>query len=149
MCTEVKEKEIKEAIEKEAEIEREAELQSHDQSDDQDDLDLPIKEVDRFEHQLIEQTVDVIKKESKTVDAIKKDSDEKEEIVSKDEEDEAKYEEEEKEEERTTTEEVIEEIFQVSDDGETWRTVKKITTITPSGTTEKIIELGGIAKDLL
>lgn len=38
----------------------------------------------------------------------------------------------------------IEEIFQVSEDGVTWKTVKKITTITPRGQTEKIIILGGI-----
>ena len=111
--TEVKEKEIKEAIEKEAELE------SHGTADD-----LPTKEVDRYEHQLIEEKADVIKKDSNLKD-------------------EKKFEEE------GSTEEVIEEIFQVSEDGVTWKTVKKITTITPSGTTEKIIELGGIAKDLL
>lgn len=38
----------------------------------------------------------------------------------------------------------IEEIFQVSEDGVTWKTVKKITTITPRGTSEKIVILGGI-----
>lgn len=38
----------------------------------------------------------------------------------------------------------IEEIFQVSEDGVTWKTVKKITTITPRGTNERIIVLGGI-----
>lgn len=123
------EKEIKEAIEKEAELE------SHDQSVDLDDLDVPTKQVDRFEHTLIEDTVDVIKKGPSV----------KEQVSSEDKEEEVKYE----EEEECTTEEVIEEIFQVSEDGDTWKTVKKITTITPSGTTEKIIELGGIAKDVL
>ena len=39
----------------------------------------------------------------------------------------------------------IEEIFQVSEDGVNWKTVKKITTITPRGTTEKIVVLGGIS----
>ena len=38
----------------------------------------------------------------------------------------------------------IEEIFQVSEDGVTWKTVKKITTITPHGTSERMIILGGI-----
>ena len=38
----------------------------------------------------------------------------------------------------------IEEIFQVSEDGVNWKTVKKITTITPRGTSEKIIVIGGI-----
>lgn len=38
----------------------------------------------------------------------------------------------------------IEEIFQVSEDGVHWKTVKKITTITPRGTTERVVVLGGI-----
>ena len=38
----------------------------------------------------------------------------------------------------------IEEIFQVSEDGVTWKTVKKITTITPRGTTERVVVMGGI-----
>ena len=38
----------------------------------------------------------------------------------------------------------IEEIFQVSEDGVNWKTVKKITTITPQGTSERVIILGGI-----
>jgi uncharacterized protein (UPF0335 family) len=38
----------------------------------------------------------------------------------------------------------IEEIFQVSEDGVTWKTVKKITTITPRGTSERVVVLGGI-----
>lgn len=38
----------------------------------------------------------------------------------------------------------IEEIFQVSEDGVNWKTVKKITTITPRGTTERVVVLGGI-----
>lgn len=108
-----KEKEIEEAFEK-------AEIESHIA----DDSSQFTKEVDRSEHQLIEEKADVIKKGPK-------------------EETEEKYEEDEK------TEEVIEEIFQVSDDGVTWKTVKKITTITPEGRTEQIVELGGTAKDLL
>ncbi|WAQ95641.1 hypothetical protein MAR_028331, partial [Mya arenaria] len=36
----------------------------------------------------------------------------------------------------------IEEIFQVSEDGVHWKTVKKITTITPRGTTERVEVLG-------
>ncbi|XP_053392981.1 uncharacterized protein LOC123564339 isoform X44 [Mercenaria mercenaria] len=36
----------------------------------------------------------------------------------------------------------IEEIFQVSEDGVTWKTVKKITTITPRGTSERVVVLG-------
>ncbi|XP_021344929.1 uncharacterized protein LOC110444904 [Mizuhopecten yessoensis] len=40
--------------------------------------------------------------------------------------------------------EEIEEIFQESDDnGKTWKTVKKITTITPSGTTERTVVMEG------
>lgn len=38
----------------------------------------------------------------------------------------------------------IEEIFQVSEDGVNWKTVKKITTITPRGTSERVVVLGGI-----
>ena len=49
-------------------------------------------------------------------------------------------------EEEEMAETITEEIFQTSEDGVTWKTVKKITTITPSGTTEKIIDLGGIRK---
>ncbi|XP_052265579.1 ankyrin-2-like isoform X3 [Dreissena polymorpha] len=39
----------------------------------------------------------------------------------------------------------IEEIFQVSEDGVHWKTVKKITTITPRGTTERVVVLGETA----
>lgn len=49
-----------------------------------------------------------------------------------------------KEEEISESVTEIEEIFQVSEDGVTWKTVKKITTITPRGTSERIIVLGGI-----
>lgn len=111
--SEVKENQIKEAIEKEAETQHIHIL---------DDSASPTKDVERSEHQTVV-TVDVIKKKPEAKD-------------------EPKYEEEEKTESITE----IEEIFQVSEDGVTWKTLKKITTITPSGTTERIIELGGIGK---
>ena len=109
----MKENQIKEAIEKEAESQ---------QDHVPDDTVIPTEEVERSEY-TTEVTVDVIKKKPET-------------------DQEPKYEEEEKTESVTE----IEEIFQVSEDGVTWKTVKKITTITPSGTTERIVELGGIGK---
>ena len=109
--TETKEKQIKEAIEKEAET------QQVDLADD-----LSTKEIEKSEQK--EETLDA-----------------KHDIS--DIQDNQKYEEEE------MTESVTEEIFQVSEDGVTWKTVKKITTVTPSGTTEKIIDLGGICNQPL
>ncbi|XP_052685794.1 ankyrin-2-like isoform X37 [Crassostrea angulata] len=55
---------------------------------------------------------------------------------------EAEAEEEEEEEEEEKEETIIEETFQESDDGVTWRTIRKTTIITPEGQTEKFEVLG-------
>lgn len=63
-----------------------------------------------------------------------------EQAEQKEEEDEDELVEEEIEESITQ----IEEIYQESTDGKTWRTVRKVTTITPQGTSERFEILKGI-----
>lgn len=62
---------------------------------------------------------------------------------------EAEAEEEEEEEEEEKEETIIEETFQESDDGVTWRTIRKTTIITPEGQTEKFEVLGGIPLNIV
>lgn len=122
LTSDVKVDQIKQAIEQE--IEREAHFQRSPPRVEITESETPTGEAFDFEDT---EAQDEINEHIKT---------EPDEVVATDETNEEEIAE-------SVTE--IEEIFQVSEDGVNWKTIKKITTIRPEGTTEKIIILGGIS----